>query len=125
MYTIYKQSNTFTYIRQLVCYFGVINYGKRGFDFLGGTMTGKFSVNLIPPVMLRNILKYMTSYFPDGYALCDSLQQKYINLFYEFMDISVLADCYSVKMVMLIPLKTFERHFYFNELITFRYKISN
>ena len=34
----------------------------------------------------------MTSYFPDGYTLCATLQQNNINLFYEFMDISVLAD---------------------------------
>jgi hypothetical protein len=33
---IYNQSNTFTFIHQLrVCYFGVTNYGKGGFDFFG------------------------------------------------------------------------------------------
>lgn len=41
------------------------------------------------------------------------------------MDISVLADYYIVKLVMLIPLKTFERHFYLYKLITFPHKISN
>jgi len=75
--------------------------------------------------MLRNILKNVTSYLPDGYNLYVSLQQNNINLFYEFMDISVLADYHSVKLVMLIPLKTFERHFYLYKLITFPYKISN
>jgi len=89
------------------------------------TMTGKLSMNLIPPVMIRNILKNVTSYFPDGYTLCVSLQQNSINLFYEFMDISVLADYNSVKLVMLIPLKTFERHFYLYKLITFPHRISN
>jgi len=57
--------------------------------------------------------------------LCVSLQQNNINLFYEFMDISVLADYNIVKLVMLIPLKTFEKHFYMYKLITFPYKISN
>jgi hypothetical protein len=37
---------------------------------LENTMTGKLSMNLIPPVMLRNNLKNVTSYFPDGYTLC-------------------------------------------------------
>jgi len=38
---------------------------------------------------------------------------------------SVLADFKSVTLVMLIPLKTFERHFHMYKLITFLYKISN
>jgi hypothetical protein len=57
--------------------------------------------------------------------LCVSLQQNNINLFYEFMDIFVFGDYNSIKLVMLIPLKTFERHFYLYKLITFPYKISN
>jgi hypothetical protein len=93
--------------------------------YLDSTMKGKLSVNFIPPTMLRNILKNVTSYFPDSYTLCVSLQQNNINLFYEFMDISILADYNSVKLVMLIPLKTFKRHFYLYKLITFPYKISN
>jgi hypothetical protein len=68
---------------------------------LDSTMTGKLSMNLIPPAMLRNILKNVTSYFPDGYTLCASLQQNNINLSYEFMDISVVAYRYSVKLVMV------------------------
>jgi hypothetical protein len=86
---------------------------------LDSTMTGKLSMNLVPSVMLRNILKNVTSYFPDGYTLCANLQQNNINLFYEFIDISVRADHYSVKLVMPIPLKTFERLFYLYKLITF------
>jgi len=39
---------------------------------LDSTMKGKLSVNLIPPAMLRNILKNVTSYFPGGYTLCVS-----------------------------------------------------
>jgi len=88
-------------------------------------MTGKLSMNIIPPVMLRNILKNVTSYFQDGYTLCVSLQQNNINLFYEFMDISVLAGYHSIKLVMLMPLKIFERYFYLYKLIAFPYKISS
>jgi len=69
-------------------------------------------MNLIPPVMLRNIFKNVTSYFPDGYTLCVSLQQNNINLFYEFMDILVFADYKSVKLVMSVPFKACGRHFY-------------
>ena len=69
---------------------------------LDSTVTGKLSMNLIPPVMLRNILKNVTSCFPDGYTLCVSLQQNNINLFYEFMDIFVFAGYNSVKLVMSV-----------------------
>jgi len=92
---------------------------------LDNTMTGKLSMNLIPPVILRNILKNVTSYFPDGYTLCVSLQQNNINLFYEFMDVAVLAGHHSIKLIMSIPLKTFQRHFYLYKLITFPFKIPN
>jgi hypothetical protein len=52
---------------------------------LDSTMIGKLSMNLIPAIMLRNILKNMTSYFPDGYSLYVRLQQNNINLFYDFL----------------------------------------
>jgi len=38
---------------------------------------------------------------------------------------SVRAAYYSVKLVVLIPLKTCERHFYLYKLITFPHEISN
>ena len=41
------------------------------------------------------------------------------------MDISVLADYHSVKLVMLIPFKKCDRYFFLYKLITFTYKISN
>jgi len=86
---------------------------------LDSTMTGKLSMNLIPPVTLRNILKNVISYFPDGYTLCVSLQQNNINLFYGFMDNFVFADYNSVKLVLSVRLKTFKRYFYMYKLITF------
>jgi hypothetical protein len=125
-YSLYNKSNTFIYIRQIE--FAILELRttvKEVLISLDSTMTGKLSMNLIPPVMLRNILKNVTSYFPDGYTLCVSLQQDNINLFYDFMDIFVFADYNSLKLVMLILLKTFERHFYLYKLITFPYKISN
>jgi hypothetical protein len=125
-YSLYNQSNTFTYIHQIE--FAILELRttvKEVLISLDSTMTGKLSMNLIPPVLLRNILKNVTSYFPDGYTLCVSLQQDNINFFYEFMDIFVFTDYNSIQLVMLIPLKTFERHFYLYKLITFPYKISN
>jgi len=112
-YTIHNQSNTFMCVRQLE--FAILELKtmvKETLNSLDSTMTGKLSMNLIPPTVLRNILKNVTSYLPDGYTLCASLQQNNIDVFYEFMDISVLADRYSIKLVMLLPFKTFERHFY-------------
>ena len=46
---------------------------KEVFTSLDSTMTGKFSMNLIPPVFLRNTPKNVTSYSPDCYTLCVSL----------------------------------------------------
>jgi hypothetical protein len=37
----------------------------------------------------------------------------------------VFAEYNSVKLVMSVPLKTFERHYYLYKLITFPNKISN
>jgi len=125
-YTLYNQSSIFTFVRQLE--FAILelrNFAKEVLNSLDSTMTGKLCMNLIPPVMLRNIFKNVTSYFPDCYTLGVSLQQNNRNLFYEFMDISVLADYHSVKLVMLIPFKIFERHFYLYKLNTFPYKIYN
>ena len=125
-HTLYNQSSIFTYVRQLE--FAILELRTLVKDFLislDSTMTPKLSLNLIPPVMLRNILKNVTSYFLDGYSLCVSLQQNNINFFNEFIDISVLADYHSVKVVKLIPLETFDRHVYLYKLISFPYKISS
>jgi len=89
-YTIHNQSNTFMCVRQLE--FAILELKtmvKETLNSLDSTMTGKLSMNLIPPTVLRNILKNVTSYLPDGYTLCASLQQNNIDVFYEFMDISV------------------------------------
>jgi hypothetical protein len=68
-YTIYNQSNTLTYIRQLE--FSIVELGtmvKKNMIYLNSTITGKLSMNLIPPVTLRNNFKNVTTYFPDGYT---------------------------------------------------------
>ena len=57
---------------------------------LDSTMRGKLSVNLISPTVLRNTLKNVTSYFPDGYTLCISLQQNNINF---FMSLWIFCTC--------------------------------
>jgi hypothetical protein len=63
-YTLNKQSNTFTYVRQLeFAILDLLTMVKEALISLDSTMTGKLSMNLIPPVMLRNILKNVTSYF--------------------------------------------------------------
>ena len=119
-YTLYNQSNTFTYVRQLE--FAILELRTMVMAVLislDSTMTGKLSMNLIPPVTLSNILKNVISYFPDGYTLCVSLQQNNINLFYGFMDNFVFADYNSVKLVLSVRLKTFKRYFYMYKLITF------
>jgi hypothetical protein len=97
-YTIHNQSHTFTYIRQLeFAILEVRSMVRETLISLDNSMRGKLSMNLISPVMLRNIFRNVTSYLPDGYSLCTSLQQNNIHLFYEFMDISVVADHHSIK----------------------------
>ena len=56
-YTIFNQSTTLTYIRQLE--FAILELRtmvKEVLISLDSTMAGKLSMNLIAPVMLRNIL---------------------------------------------------------------------
>jgi len=59
-YTLYNQRNIFTYIRQLeFASLELRTMVKEVLNSLESTMTRKLSMNLIPPVMLRNILKNM------------------------------------------------------------------
>ena len=77
-YNFYNQSSIFTDIRQLA--FAILELRTLVKEVLiswDSTMTGKLSMNLIPPVMVRNILKNVSSYFPDGYTLYVSLQQEH------------------------------------------------
>jgi len=60
-YTLYNHSSIFTYIRQLeFAILQVRTMVKEVLISLDSTMTGKLSMNLIPPVMLRNILMNVT-----------------------------------------------------------------
>jgi hypothetical protein len=123
-YTLFNQSTTFTYVRQLE--FSILELKANVREMLSSldvTMTGKLSMNLIPPTVLKNIMKNVTSYFPDGYTLCVSLKQDTFYKLYEFLDISVLVDFHSIKLILHLPLKTFERHFYLYKLITLPYKV--
>jgi len=66
----FVQSSIFTSVRQLE--FAILELrtlSKEVLISLDSTMTGKLSMNFIPPVLLKNILKNVTSYFPDGYTL--------------------------------------------------------
>ena len=68
-YTLYNQSSIFSYVRQFE--FAILelrNLVKEVLISLASTMTGKLSVNAIPPVTVRNILKNVTSYLPAGYT---------------------------------------------------------
>jgi uncharacterized protein YoxC len=111
-YTTYNQSNTFTYICQLE--FAILELQtmvKEILNFFVQNYNKEIAYEFNSTCYVKKYLKNVTSYFPYGFTLCISLQQNSINLFYEFMDISVLADYNSVQLVMSIPLKTFDRHF--------------
>jgi len=124
-YTLYNQSSIFTYVCQLE--FAILELRslvKRVFNFFGLYYDRGIVYEFDFTCYVKEYFKNVTLYFPDAYTLCVSLQRNNIKLFYEFMEISVFADYHSVKLVMLIPSKTFERHFYLYKLITFPYKIS-
>jgi hypothetical protein len=72
-----------------------------------GTVTGRLSMNLISQE-LYEILRNLTLSLPDGYTFFTSLSKEDMHLYYESIAVTVMVDKTSVKLMLSVPLKTFD-----------------
>jgi hypothetical protein len=81
---------------------------------------GKIPLNLISPNMLRDMLQNV-SVLPRGYDLIVSLRTNNVFMHYEMIQAVMLADLHSLKLVMIVPLKTMNVQFTFTGWLCYQY----
>ena len=124
--TLYNETSVFVYIRQLE--FAILQLHTQIKDTLSGldsTMGGKLSVNLIPPTLLQSVLRSIVAHLPDGYTLFTGIQLNDMYLYYECIDVTVFADHHNIRLLLTVPMKTFDRHFTLYRLVTLPHRVGN
>jgi hypothetical protein len=123
--TIYNQTSLFTCIRELE--FAILQLQTQIRDIMYGienTLSGRLSMSLIPPETLFKLLKNVSLQLPDGYTMFAGLRKSNMHLYYEHSSVTILANHYSVKLIISVPLKTFDRHYVLYRVITLPFKVA-
>jgi hypothetical protein len=124
--TLNNETNVFVYIRQFE--FEIVQLRAQIKDTLSGldsTMGGKLSVNLISPTTLQSVLRSIIAHLPDGYTLISGTQLNNMYLYCECTEVTVLADHRDKRLLLTIPMKTFDRHFTMYRLVTVPHWVGN
>jgi hypothetical protein len=92
---------------------------------LNSTIGGKLSVNLIAPTLLQSLLRSIFAHLPDGYTLFTGIQLNDMYLFYKCIGVTVFADHHNLRLLLTVPMKTFDRHFTLYRLVTLPHRVGN
>jgi hypothetical protein len=107
-----KQNEAASILRHLE--FEIVNFGlsiselQDAFQFV---LMGKFPLNLISPNMLRETLRNVSTILPNGYEFVMGLQANKLVMYYDVVTDTVLADFSSFKLILHVPLKSYNRYF--------------
>ena len=69
-------------------------------------LQGKLPVSLISPTTLQGILRSVSLQFPEGYELIVGTKLDKMYLYYELVQVSVMGNVHSMKLIVNVPLKT-------------------
>jgi hypothetical protein len=61
--------------------------------------------------MLREMLKNVTLILPEYYEQIAALRPSSVNLYYEIIQATMLADVHSFKIILYVSLKTMSRQY--------------
>ena len=94
-------------------------------DALQFVLLGKVPLNLLKPNVLQEMLKNVTMVLPEGREMIAGLNLNNMYLYYDMIQVTVLADVHSFKLVLNVPLKTVNRHFELYEIVVFPIQLFN
>jgi hypothetical protein len=94
-------------------------------DTLQFVTLGRIPLNLVKPNILREMLKNITMILPEVYELIGGVNPNNMFLYYEMVQVVVLADLHSFKRALYVPLKTINRFFELYEIVVFPTRILN
>ena len=86
---------------------------------------GNFPIKLIDFTTLQNILRNVTLSLPNGYELIVGTKTENIHLYYQIAKVSMIANAHHIKLIVNIPLKTYNKDFALYRLITLPERVSD
>jgi hypothetical protein len=84
---------------------------------------GKVPLNLVKRNMLREMLKNVNMVLPEVYQLIRGVNPNNMFLYYEMVQVMLLADLHSFKLALYVPLKTVKRFFELYKMVVFPTRI--
>ena len=86
---------------------------------------GRTPLNLVGPSTLQELLKNVTLALPEGLELIVGLCPNSVYLYYEITQAIMLADVYSFKLVLNVPLKTVNRQYELYKMVVLPTRIAD
>ena len=77
------------------------------------------------PFVFQNILRNVSLHLPKGYELVAGTNINNMNLYYEIIEVSVLANAHGLHLVLNIPLQTANCHFTLFKAITLPVRVTS
>jgi hypothetical protein len=94
-------------------------------DAMQYVQLGRTPLNLVSPTMLQELLKNVTLILPEGCELIAGLRPNDVYLYYKVIQTVMLADVYSFKLVLNVPLKTVNRQYELYKMVVLPTHILN
>jgi hypothetical protein len=118
--TFHGQSALYTTIKQMeLSLLQITQQIDDLFDAVQYAMFGKLPVKLISPITLQNILRNVTLTLPEGHELVVGTNVENIHLYYDLVEVAVMADVHRIHLILNVPLKNANRNFTLFEIVAF------
>ena len=104
--TLRNYSELYTVLRQLE--FAVLQMIHQTDKLIGAiqcVLQGKLPIRLISPT-LQGVLRNVSLQLPEGYELILGTKLDKMYLYYELVQVSVMGNVHSMKLIVNVPLKT-------------------
>jgi hypothetical protein len=113
-YTLHGQSELYTTELELLQMFQQVS---ELLEAVQSVLQGKLPIHFIKPVMLQNILRYVSLHLPEGYELVAGTRMDNIHLSYELAMVTVVGNVHGIKIIVNVPLKTASQQFTLYKII--------
>ena len=110
--TLRNYSELYTVIRRLE--FAWLQLIYQTDELIGAVqcvLQGKLPISLINPTTPQGVLRNVSLQLPEGYELIVGTKSDKMYLYYELVQVSVIGNVHSMKLIVNVPLKTANSQF--------------
>jgi len=123
--TLRNYSEIYTVIRQLE--FAVLQLIYQTVELIGTiqcVLQGKLPISLISPITLQGFLRNVSLQLSEGYELIVGTKSDRVYLYYELVQVSVIGNVHSMKLIVNVPMKTANSQFALYKVVALPTRVS-